>query len=177
MKSTSNLDNAYEHMGFVNEKQYKPIISNIYGNVEKTSFKYNVIDFIGENYCGELKSRNLNIETFHETMIGYNKILNGFQKLNFYKKKNPNYKMYFWFAFKEGLYVWELSKENFDLNGGIQQKRFSGTNIRGYDDYKDHYYIKTELLTKIDDTPVFIDQLVDDNSYKHSYFKEGVCLI
>jgi len=177
MKSISKLDERYEHMGYMNEKQYKPIIASIYGDVKKTSNKYCTIDFIGNDYCGEIKSRNLNIDTFSDTMIGYNKIVKGFEKLNWYRKHIPNYKIYFWFAFKEGLYVWELNEENYKLNGGDSKKRLGGTNKRGYDDYKDHYYIKTELLVKIDDTPVYIDQMVEDNSYKQIFFKEGVCLI
>ena len=175
MKSISKLDNSYVNMGNMNEKLYKPIINKIYGTVFKTSYKYSRIDFIGENYCGELKSRNLNYDTFTETMVGYNKINEGFNKLDFYKQGNSNYKMYFWFAFKEGLYVWELTKENYELNGGDSQKRMGGTSNRGYNDYKEHYYIKTELLTKIDDTPVWIDPEVEVNSYKYS--SGGVCLL
>jgi hypothetical protein len=178
MKSISKLDKGYANMGDMNEKLYKPIINKIYGTVFKTSYKYSRIDFIGENYCGELKSRNLNYDTFNETMIGYNKITEGFNKLDFYRQGNSNYKMYFWFAFKEGLYVWELTKENYELNGGDKQKRMGGTSNRGYNDYKEHYYIKTELLTKIDDTPVWIDPDVEVNSYKIPHHKtEGVCLL
>ena len=73
------------------------------------------------------------------------------------------------------MYVWELTKENYELNGGDSQKRMGGTSNRGYNDYKEHYYIKTELLTKIDDTPVWIDPEVEVNSYKYS--SGGVCLL
>ena len=177
-KSNPILDKGYENMGYMNEKLYKPIISKLYGNVIKTNYRYSRVDFLGKDFCGELKSRNLSIDDFTETMIGYNKIVKGFKNIDLYKETKPNYKIYFWFSFKEGLYVWELNKENYELNGGDKQKQMGGTSNRGYRDYKEHYFIKTEFLTKIDDTPVWIDPIVIDNSYKPSYSKtEGVCLL
>jgi hypothetical protein len=177
--SNTELEKAYANMGDKNEKLYKPIIQEIYGIVYKTAYKYCRIDFLGENYCGELKSRNLSINTFTETMIGYNKIVEGFNKLDWYKDHKPTYKVYLWFAFKEGLYVWELNTKNYELNGGDKQKRMGGTSNRGYDDYKEHYYIKNQNLTKVNDTPVWIDPIVKENSkQKKNYEKnEGVCLL
>jgi hypothetical protein len=180
----SELDLAYEEMGRKNENQYKPIIDGIYGQVYKTAYKYCVTDFLGENYCGELKSRDLSIDDFTETMIGYNKIEEGFKKLNWFKDHMPNYKVYLWFAFKEGLFAWELNKTNYNLNGGDKQKRIGGTYNRGYADYKDHYYIKKEFLVKKNDTPVWIHPLVAENTRKKtektvwkSSIPTGVCLI
>lgn len=176
---SSQLDKAYEEMGTRNEKIYKPIIQEIYGIVNKTSYKYCRVDFLGEMFCGELKARNLSFNDFTETMIGYNKIENGFKKLDWYKDHMPNYKVYLWFAFKEGLYAWELNRKNYDLNGGDSQKRIGGTCNRGRDDYKDHYYIKKEFLTKISDTPVWIHPLVEENTKKKfkSSIPDGVCLL
>jgi hypothetical protein len=176
------LDKAYEEMGIHNEENYKPIIQEIYGSVIKTNFKYCKVDFFGKNFCGELKSRDLSINDFYETMIGYNKIEEGFKKLNLYKEQN--YKVYLWFAFKEGLFVWELNESNYELNGGNKQKRMGGTCNRGYDDYKEHYYIKKENMIKINDTPVWIHPLVAENTRKKyekirrkSSIPVGVCLL
>lgn len=166
MSRNTELDAAYEEMGKRNENQYKPIIALLYGLVYKTAYKYCVTDFLGEDYCGELKARDLSIEDHSETMIGYNKIIEGFKKLDWYKDHMPKYKVYLWFAFKEGLFVWELNKTNYDLNGGDNQKRIGGTCNRGYADYKDHYYIKTENLVKISDVPVWIHPLVAENTRK-----------
>lgn len=183
-KVKTDLDLAYEEMGIRNEKLYKPIIQKIYGIVYKTAFKYCRVDFLGETYCGELKSRDLSITDHKETMIGYNKIEEGFKKLDWFKDHKPDYKVYLWFGFKEGLYVWELNKENYELNGGDSKKRLGGTDGRGYDDYKDHYYIKTDALVKIDDTPVWIHPVVAENTRKQkekkmkqfqSAIPEGVC--
>jgi hypothetical protein len=183
---TTELDKAYEEMGTKNEKLYKPIIAEKYGYVMKTSFKYCVVDFLGETYCGELKSRDLSITDFSETMVGYNKIKDGFKKLDWYKDHMPNYKVYIWFAFREGLYAWELNKTNYELNGGDSQKRIGGTSNRGWSDFKEHYYIKTENLVKVNDTPVWVHPIVAENSkkrlekrnnYYKSYIPTGVCLL
>jgi hypothetical protein len=90
----------------------------------------------------------------------------------------PNYKVYFWFAFKEGLYSWELNRNNYILNGGDSQKRIGGTMKRGIQDFKYHLYIKKEHLVKINNTPVWIHPLVLENSNKplfKSSIPEGVC--
>jgi hypothetical protein len=169
------LEKAYENMGKQNEIIFKPIISNIYGNVLKTKYQYSRIDFLGNQFRGELKSRDIDLKYIPDAMVGFNKITYAFKYLN----ENPDCKFYFWFAFYDGLYVWEMNDENYKLNGGASQKKWGGTNNRGYDDYKYHYYIKKEFLTKIDDTPVFIDPIVRDNSKKKfkSSIPDGVCWI
>jgi len=185
-KLKTKLDLAYEEMGNKNENQYKPIIAGIYGIVYKTAYKYCVTDFLGEDYCGELKARDLSVDDFNETMIGQNKIDEGFKKLDWYKDHMPNYKVYLWFAFKEGLFAWELNRNKYELNGGDKQKRIGGTSNRGWNDYKDHYYIKKENLVKVSDVPVWIHPVVAENTRKladkkKSYYKSsiptGVCLI
>jgi len=175
----SRLDKAYEEMGRMNENQYKPIIKRLRGDVMKTEYKYCRVDFVGVDYAGELKSRDASILDYgNETMIGFNKLEEGWKKLEWYRDHIPQYKVYLWFAFKEGLYEWELNEENYKLNGGDIQKRMGGTSKRGKADYKLHYYIKKEFLTKIDDTPVWIHPLVAENNrpYKSS-IPEGVCFL
>jgi len=176
----TDIKKAYEIMGDKNEKLYKPILEKKYGILYKTLDKYARNDFLGETFAGELKSRDGSIKDFKETMIGYNKIQDGFKKLEWYKDHMPNYKYYCWFAFKEGLYAWELNKVNYDKNGGDIMKKFSGTNKRGFDEYIDHYYIKTEFLEKIDDTPPYIHPLVVENTLKYKKYKpitRGVCFL
>jgi hypothetical protein len=162
MKGLTELDKAYEKMGTENERQYISVIKDHYGMVNKTSFKYSRVDFVGENFCGELKSRNLSIRDFNETMIGYNKVKEGFKKID----NNTNYKVYFWFAFKEGLFAWELNRTNYETNGGDLQIRIGGTSNRGWEDYKDHYYLNTNNLIKISDIPVWIHPSVEENTKK-----------
>jgi hypothetical protein len=180
------LDKAYEMMGLKNEEQYIPVLQEIYGTTYKTADKYSIFDFLGETFCGELKSRDLSINEYPETMIGYIKIEEGFKKLNWFKDIMPNYKVYLWFAFREGLFCWELNDNNYKLNGGDTQKRISGTCNRGWNDFKEHYHIKKEFLTKISDIPVYIHPVVAENTIKlaekkKSYYKSslptGVCLL
>lgn len=164
MKPETDLDKAYGKMGTENESQYISVIKEKYGMVTKTSYKYSRVDFLGENFCGELKSRNLSINDFNETMIGYNKVIEGFKKIN----NNTDYKVFFWFAFKEGLFAWELNRSNYDLNGGDSQIRIGGTSNRGWKDYKEHYYLNTNFLVKISDIPVWIHPSVEKNNKKRT---------
>jgi len=165
-KVKTELDLAYEEMGRVNELIYKPIIQSLYGYVIKTDYKYAGIDFIGKNFSGELKTRDLYHNEFEDTMIGNNKIKKGFKNLLKFDndKYDTKYRVFFWFGFKDGLYVWELTKETYELNGGDSKIKIGGTCKRGTDDYKDHYYIDIKHLVKIDDTPCWVHQLVSENS-------------
>ena len=168
------MNNAYTIMGARNEKIYKPILEKKYGILYKTAFKYCRCDFLGEKFAGELKSRDGSVNDFNETMIGFNKIEEGFKKLDWYKDHMPDYKFYLWFAFREGLYAWELNRKNYELNGGDDMKKYSGTTKRGFNDFKVHYYIKTEFLEKIDDTPPFIHPDVAENNKPYS---RGICYL
>ena len=174
------LEEAYAEMGEVNENRYKPIINETYGTyLRKTRQKFCQFDFIGDNYAGELKSRNLSINDHINTMIGYNKVVAGHKKLEVNKNK-MNYKVYFWFAFKEGLYSWELNKENYEANGGDSKKFMGGTTNRGYSNIKEHYNIQVKNLVKISDIPVYINPLVEANTKKRTHkssIPEGVCFL
>lgn len=167
---------AYEEMGEINEKLYKPILEKTYGLLWKTSDKYARCDFQGQTYQGELKSRDLSIKEFSTTMIGYNKIEEAFKRIR-WNDHIENFKFYFWFAFEEGLYAWEVNEENYELNGGDSMKKYAGTDKRGFNEYKDHYYIKIESLVKIDDTAPFIHPLVKKNNIEYSEKKKSVCWI
>ena len=129
------------------------------------------MDFVGEDYWGELKSRNCSINDYPDFMFGFNKITDGFKKLN------NGFRVFFWIALNEGLFEWELTQEKYDLNGGDLQKREGGTNNRGYDDYKYHYFVKRENWKKVSDHPVWVHPLVKQNSFNKSSLPVGVCLL
>ena len=185
MSRNRELDAAYEEMGRVNENKYKPIIQATYGKVMKANFKYSKIDFYGESYMLELKSRDMSSTDFKETMIGYNKVEEGFKTLDHYKHHIPQYKVYFAFGFTDGLFIWELNRENYDINGGDTKKRIGGTSNRGWEDYKDHYYIDVKNLIKISDLGCWVHQKVRENTLKRieskktykSSIPDGVCLL
>ena len=171
------LDKAYEAMGKYNEKMYMPIIKKHFGNLIKTEYKYATIDFYGVNYMLELKSRNSYSYDFNETMFGYNKIIEARKTLEHYSHHIPNYKVYFAFAFKDGLFIWEFNSNTFEENGGENQKRIGGTCNRGKNDYKEHYYVKIENLNKISDKAVWVHPLVNENSYNSSNIPNDVCFL
>jgi hypothetical protein len=174
------LDRAYEAMGKYNEKMYLPVFRDHYGELVKSEFKYDSVDFYGVNYMIELKSRCCSSTDFIDTMFGYNKIVRARETLEHYSHHIPNYKVYFAFAFTDGLFIWEYNQTNYETNGGDSQKRIGGTSERGWDDYKDHYYILIENLIKISDKPVWIHPAVKENKEKSknknkSSIPEGVC--
>jgi hypothetical protein len=175
----TELNKAYEKMGRLNEELYKPIIQEALGKVVKTEFKYARIDFYGVDYMGELKSRDCWLYSFDTQMIGYNKIVEGFRVLEWYENHMPNYKVYMFFGLKDGLYSWELTKENYELNGGDSKKKLGGTSKRGRDDFKEHYYIQSKYLKKVSDVGCIVPKEVSDNNKQYSYssLPKGVCLL
>ena len=185
--SNPKVEKAYYEMGIENEKKYKPVIENLLGYVVKTSYKFCIIDFYGYNYRLELKSRSCSSTQYKDTMIGYNKYEEGLRLLKEKRLTTPDYKLYFAFAFTDGLFIWELTEENFIANGGESQVREGGTDKRGYDDYKIHLYIFMENLKKIDETPCYVNHIVAETTgfkttgFKTTGFKssipEGVCLL
>lgn len=146
------LEQKYEHMGTINERRFKPIIRELYGDVLKTSYKYACIDFYGLDYVLELKSRSCKSTDFSSAIIGYNKVIKGFKTL----EKNPNHKVYFGFAYVDGFFVWELNSNTYEANGGDSRKKLMGTNKRGYDDYKDHLLIDIKNLKKVSDVEAYV---------------------
>jgi len=139
-------EKAYFKMGEENERIFTPIFKEKFGNdLRKTSHHLSVLDFESPTHFVELKSRTNNYNSFSETMIGDNK-----RKMAM-KKIEQGKKVFFVFSFKDGTYFWELTPENFNNIGGMNQIRIGGTNGRGYDDFKPHLYIPINALTKLTD--------------------------
>ena len=174
------LEKAYEAMGKYNEKRFRDDIKARLGNLIRSDFKYDTIDFYGVDYVLELKSRTCSSTDFKDTMFGYNKIIRARETLDHYKDHIPNYKVYFAFAFTDGLFIWEYNSKTYEDNGGDTQKRMGGTDNRGYNDFKEHYYVWVENLEKISDKPVWIHPAVQENTdkkFKKSSIPDGVCFL
>jgi len=179
MKNRENVnpeeEEAYREMGRQNEILFKPFIEGCFGKINHTENWNDVIDFYGDGFMVELKSRTNNYNDFKDTMIGNNKIETGFKKLN----ENENYRVFYAFAFKDGLYFWELNKNTYEENGGKSRVKIGGTNDRGYDDYKYHYYIDVVRLNLITDKGCWIHPYIQrkiDNKNKDK-LKTGVCYL
>ena len=174
------LEKAYSSMGKYNEKMYFDIIKDHFGYLIKSESDYDVIDFYGADFMVELKSRCCSSTDFKDTMFGYNKIVRANETLDHYRHHIPHYKVYFAFAFTDGLFIWEYNQKNYEDNGGDSQIRIGGTANRGYKDYKDHYYIFVKNLTKISDKPVWIHPAVKankENINKKSSIPDEVCFL
>ena len=160
----------YEEMGEKNEIIFKPFIEEVIGKTNKTTQRYAVIDFYSTDRktYAELKSRDCYYKSFPTTMLGVNKIKNGFQKINNGKL------VYYFFAFKDGLYYWQLTPENYEADGGENMVHLGGT-IKTGNFLKDHYYIPIESLHKVCDVPCYVADEVRRNNYIQP--KGGVCLL
>jgi hypothetical protein len=140
-------------MGELNEKHYNNDILERFKGVKKTGsksslFHYKIYDWVNQDYYVELKSRNNKYNTYPTTMIGYNKV-------NEWEKDKSGKKYYFLFGFLDGLYEWELTKENYEGIGGygaVKKSSFNkGSSYTTFNENKEHLYIPIDKLTKIND--------------------------
>jgi hypothetical protein len=165
-KRNPELDSAYSAMGKYNEKRFKSVIEAEFGKCIQSGNEYEVIDFYGEDYILELKSRCCSSTDYIDTMFGYNKIVEANKKLANASPLRNDYKVYFAFAFTDGLFVWEYNSKTYEENGGDTQRRIGGTDSRDWEDYKEHYYVFVKNLRKISDKPVWIHPKVLENLNK-----------
>jgi len=162
---------AYVFMGELNEENYNDFIIERYGGVQKTGNKssllhYKTFDWVNNDYKIELKSRNNDFNVYNTTMIGFNKVKE-------WKEDKTNRKYIFLFAYLDGLYEWELNKENYQKIGGdnsIKKNSFSqkstafGPSPLAYSTFnenKEHLYIPIKDLKKISDKSCLVpDELL-----------------
>lgn len=150
-------EDKYYQMGKINEKRFLPILKeNIDPTLQIVENATSVIDYSGEKCWVELKSRTNAMNKFDETFFGANKIDVGNAKLDL------GLRVFFAFAFKDGLYIWELTRTSYEEVGGNACIRMGGTTkMRSVEDYKLHFYLNTKFLTKISDVKPYI---IDDTS-------------
>jgi len=163
------VDKPYVEMGNKNEELFLPLLKTIYGtDLERTNAnKWAENDYISKknNVKIEMKSRTCYSYSFPTTMLGANKLREIFQNFNM------NY--VFIFVFLDGVYSWTYSDENYELAGGKDAVKVAGTNERGYDDYKYHFFIPIKHLKKISDKGCYVpDALLCKCPKPH-----GVCLL
>jgi hypothetical protein len=173
------VEEAFADMGRTNENLFRPILETYFNApLKRFNDSWSVLDFYSYKFRVELKSRTISINDYETTYIGNNKVIKAFEKLREKRKTTPSYKCWFAFAFPEGLYLWELNEENYELNGGDNAIEYKGTNKRGKNDYKDHLLIKVKNLIKIDNTPCYINPKcleVRDKPVRPNAIPEGVC--
>ena len=142
-----NAEDKYYQMGKINEKRFLPILKeHIDPTLQIIENTKSVIDYSGEKCWVELKSRNCYSYSFPTTMFGANKIKAGFSKID------GGLRVFYAFAFTNGLYIWELTRTSYEEVGGDACIKMGGTTkMRGEDDYKLHFFLDTNFLKKISD--------------------------
>lgn len=162
-----NADDKYYKMGKNNEQKFLHIFrEQIDPTLQIVENTKSIIDYSGEECWVELKSRNCSSYSYPNTMFGANKIKEGFNKLEL------GLRVFYAFAFSDGLYIWELTKVSYEEVGGDTCIRMGGTDNRGYADYKKHFYLEKIFLKKISN--VGADMI--ENPKKHTSLT-GKCYI
>ncbi len=114
--------------GLAKEHEVLKDIQNKFGSdLQKTIGRYNRFDFISSSCLIELKSRRCNVETYPDTMVGYNKIE--------YANNHPDKSVIFCFNFENGLYYHKYNPE----------KKY---NIRDFNN-RPYCFIPKEQLLKV----------------------------
>jgi hypothetical protein len=94
--------------GKINEEFYKPIIEKDIKEQLKNNNTFNLFDFENENSKNELKTREVTLDKYKTTIVGYDKIEKGLEYIE------EGLRVIFYFGFREsGLYKFELSNENY----------------------------------------------------------------
>lgn len=125
-------------------QEYFDSHTEIHGTIYKTKNKWNVVDFINDEWVCELKSRRYSIHSFHSFMVGENKLREAEEE---YKKEHHK-QFRFYFILREGVYYWDFepnppedSEEEINY-----YYEMGGRNDRGKDERKITGYIFTENL-------------------------------
>ena len=181
LSTISSSNYSYVYMGELNENHYNDFIIERYKGVQKTGNKstllhYKTYDWVNNDYKIELKSRNNYLNTYNTTIIGYNKVKD-------WQKDKTNRKYFFLFAYLDGLYEWELNKENYQKIGGnnsikknsFSQKPPSPLAYSTFNENKEHLYIPIKELKKISDKSCLVPDELLCKSIKN--ITNNCCLI
>jgi hypothetical protein len=119
----------------MNEEFYKPIIEKDIKEQLKNNSNFNVFDFENENFKIELKTREVTLDKYKTTIVGYVKIEKGLEYIQ------EGLRVIFYFGFKEsGLYKFELNNENY------KELKLSNIGCRFKESKKLHIEIPVEIL-------------------------------
>ena len=135
-----------ENFGLSNESHYKNEICNYYrdfGELNKSIGKYEIFDFYNDKLVIELKTRTNTYDKYPTTIIGYNKVEEGFKEIKDGKK------VIFLFGFTDALYEWELTDSNWEEIGG--EKSIGGIGCKYSKNVIRNVEIPIHLLKKIID--------------------------
>ena len=124
------------------EDKIKPILESHFKIKLNKTKGFATFDYIDndENLFIELKSRRAKKYQYPDTMIGLNKVNEGFEKM----KKGK--KIYFFFSFRDQLCYYMLDNDTFNL----KWIRAGGRKDRGINEIKSYVFIPVKYLTDVD---------------------------
>jgi hypothetical protein len=147
-------------IGMQNEAKYLPFIAKHYAKeFIKIGGGNSAMDFYSTDgdIVIELKTRTCIKSNYDTTLVGENKIKASIKKI----KKNSNIKILFLFGFSDGLYSWQMNKENFEKIGGIKSIKTGSCS----DEYikKKHCHIPTKdlILVSKDIVPIVDEKYIE----------------
>jgi len=121
--------------GKMNEEFYKPIIEKDIKEQLKYNNTFNLFDFENFQFKIELKTREVTLDKYKTTIVGYDKIEKGLEYID------KGLRVIFYFGFKEsGLYKFELNNENY------KELKLSNIGCRFRESKKLHIEIPVEIL-------------------------------
>ena len=121
--------------GKMNEEFYKPIIEKDIKEQLKNNSNFNLFDFENFQFKIELKTREVTLDKYKTTIVGYDKIEKGLEYIE------EGLRVIFYFGFKEsGLYKFELNNENY------KELKLSNIGCRFRESKKLHIEIPVEIL-------------------------------
>lgn len=128
--------------GSKSEEKVKPLLEDYFDlTIKKTKDKYATYDYYSDDgkVWFELKTRRAYKTQYFDTMMGYNKINNGWAKID------KGCDVYLCFQFTDKLCYYKLEKETFKEEWVRDGGRFD----RGKDEISKYAYIPTSLLIDI----------------------------
>jgi hypothetical protein len=124
--------------GLEKEKIIKPVLEKYFNIALEEQSKFSLFDFVGSNIYIELKSRNNKKLKYPTTMVGYNKVKEGFKLIEQGKE------IYFVFNFTDTLSYYKL-----DDTFSIDWVKLGGRQDRGFNEQNNYVFIPVDKLKDI----------------------------
>lgn len=120
----------------IKEMEMIPILSKFFDEtIEKIQGEFAIMDFKSDKSFYELKTRTCKSTQYHDTMVGFNKII--------FARENQDKNVYFIFKFTDGIFYWKYDNEGFRTDLG-------GRTDRGKNEIKKYAYIPLHILKRIE---------------------------
>ena len=137
MPEYSKTDTA---LGDRYESRIQPTLEGIFGRLTRRSEtdRYDAFDFSNDRVYIETKCRRVDKDWYPTTMVGEDKVLKGLQLML------QGYKVYFVFGFRDGDFIWELNRDQYEVS-------YSGRTDRGKPEIKSYCFVPVKYLTNLID--------------------------